>query len=217
MWAVMFTCFMFSLSLTTVANVLITQSLAPVFTALLAGLVLRRPVAGRTWLAIFVAAAGICLMYVFDVSSLEGRHALGVLVALGIPVAGAINWILLQRAGTSMDLTSSVLLGAVLSAALTLPMAWPLGVSLHDLGLLAVLGVFQLGIPCILVMRAAARLAAAKTSLLALLEVVFGIVLTWLFGGETPGWATVAGGLAVLAALVYNEVGQPRRPAAAQA
>jgi drug/metabolite transporter (DMT)-like permease len=203
MWAVMFTCFMFSLSLTTVANVLITQSLAPVFTALLAGLVLRRPVAGRTWLAIIVAAAGICLMYVFDLSS------------LGIPVAGAINWILLQRAGTSMDLTSSVLLGAVLSAALTLPMAWPLGVSLHDLGLLAVLGVFQLGIPCILVMRAAARLAAAKTSLLALLEVVFGIALTWLFGGETPSWATVAGGLAVLAALAYNEVGQSRRPAAA--
>jgi drug/metabolite transporter (DMT)-like permease len=114
-----------------------------------------------------------------------------------------------------MDLTSSVLLGAVLSAALTLPMAWPLGVSLHDLGLLAVLGVFQLGIPCILVMRAAARLAAAKTSLLALLEVVFGIALTWLFGGETPSWATVAGGLAVLAALAYNEVGQSRRPAAA--
>ncbi len=212
MWAVMFTCFMFSLSLTTVANVLITQSLAPVFTALLAGVVLRRPVAPRTWLAIFVAAAGICLMYVFDVSALDGRHALGVMVALGIPVAGAINWILLQRAGTSMDLTSAVLLGAVISAALTLPMAWPLGVGLHDLGLLAVLGVFQLGIPCILVMRAAARLPAAQISLLALLEVVFGIVLTWLFGSETPGWATVAGGLTVLAALVYDELGraQPR-------
>ena len=218
MWAVMFTCFMFSLSLTTVANVLITQSLAPVFTALLAGVVLRRPVAGRTWLAIAVAAAGICLMYVFDVSSLEGRHALGVMVALGIPVAGAINWILLQRAGTSMDLTSSVLLGAVISAALTLPMAWPLGVGAHDLALLAVLGVFQLGIPCILVMRAAAHLAAAQTSLLALLEVVFGIVLTWLFGNETPGWATVAGGLTVLGALVYNELGKtPARSVPARA
>jgi MFS family permease len=41
------------------------------------------------------------------------------------------------------------------------------------------------------------------------------IALTWLFGGETPSWATVAGGLAVLAALAYNEVGQSRRPAAA--
>ena len=208
MWSVMFTCFMFSLSLTTVANVLITQSLAPVFTALLASVALHRPVGGRTWLAIAVAAAGICLMYAFDVSALEGRHALGVLVALGIPVAGAINWILLQRTGTAVDLTSAVFLGGMISAALTLPMAWPLGVDAHDLGLLLVLGVFQLGIPCILVMRAAAHLAAAQTSLLALLEVVFGIVLAWLFGSETPGWATVAGGLAVLGALVYNEMGK---------
>lgn len=211
MWSVMFTCFMFALSLTTVANVLITQSLAPVFTAMLASVVLRRPVSPRTWTAITVAALGICLMYVFDVSSLEGRHALGVLVAAGIPVAGAINWIVLQRTGTAVDLTSAVLLGGLISAALTLPLAWPLGVDLHDLTLLAVLGVFQLGIPCILVMRAAAHLAAAQTSLLALLEVVFGIVLTWLFGGETPGWATVLGGLAVLAALVYNEIGRPMK------
>jgi drug/metabolite transporter (DMT)-like permease len=51
--------------------------------------------------------------------------------------------------------------------------------------------------------------------LLALLEVVFGIVLTWLFGGETPGWATLAGGMTVLAALVYNEVGRAQPPALA--
>lgn len=209
MWAVMFTCFMFSLSLTTVANVLITQSLAPVFTALLAGLVLRRPVAARTWVAIAGAAAGVCLMYAFDVSALDGRHALGVLVAMGIPIAGAINWNVLQRSGASIDLTSAVLVGGLLSAALTLPFAWPLGIDGHDLGLLAMLGVFQLGIPCILVMQAARHLAAAETALLALLEVVFGILLTWLFGGETPGWATVVGGATVLAALAYNELSKP--------
>jgi drug/metabolite transporter (DMT)-like permease len=67
-------------------------------------------------------------------------------------------------------------------------------------------------------MRAAAHLAAAQTSLLALLEVVFGIVLTWLFGSETPGWATIAGGLAVLGALAYNELAKtPAKPAHASA
>jgi drug/metabolite transporter (DMT)-like permease len=74
MWAVTFTCFMFALSLTRVANVLIMQSLAPVFTALLAGAVLRQPVGLRTWAAIVVAALGICSMYAFDVSGL-GRAA----------------------------------------------------------------------------------------------------------------------------------------------
>ena len=41
MWAVMFTCFMLALTLTSVANVLITMSLVPLFTALLARQVQR--------------------------------------------------------------------------------------------------------------------------------------------------------------------------------
>lgn len=209
MWAVMFTCFMVAMSMTRVANVLITQSLAPVFTALLAWIVLRKPVGVRTWGAILVATAGIVSMYVFDISGLEGRHARGVLVALGIPAAAAVNWVVLQRAGRHLDLTSAVLIGGVLSAFVALPLAWPLNTSIHDIALLALLGVVQLGIPCILVMRAARQLAAPELALLALLEVVFGILLAWWFGGERPGLITVAGGSAVLAALVFNELSKP--------
>lgn len=214
MWAVMFTCFMVALSLTRVANVLITQSLAPVFTALLAWGVLRRPVAPRTWGAIVVAGMGIVSMYALDVVGLEGRHTTGVLVALGIPVAAAINWVLLQRAGRHVDLTIAVLVGGVLSALVALPLAWPLRISTHDMAWLALLGVVQLGIPCILVMRIARHLAAPEMALLALLEVVFGILLTWAFGGESPGAATLIGGTVVLAALVYNELSKPSAPAA---
>ena len=47
MWSVMFTCFMLALTLTSVANVLITMSLAPLFTALLARFILGVPVARR--------------------------------------------------------------------------------------------------------------------------------------------------------------------------
>lgn len=213
MWAVMFTCFMVALSLTRVANVLITQSLAPVFTALLAWVVLRKPVSGRTWAAIAVAAAGIFSMYIFDVSGLEGRHVTGVLVALGIPAAGAVNWVILQRAGRHLDLTSAVLIGGVLSALATLPWAWPLATSTHDVAWLALLGVVQLGVPCILVMQAARQLAAPEVALLALLEVVFGILLAWWFGGERPGPATLLGGGAVMAALVFNELSKPAVPA----
>ena len=214
MWAVMFTCFMLALSLTRVANVLIVQSLAPVFTALLAWAVLRKAVGRRTWAAIAVAAAGIVTMYAFDVSGLSGRHIAGVLVALGIPVAAAINWVLLQRSGQHLDLTLAVLVGGVLSAIAMLPFAWPLQMSAHDFALLALLGVVQLGLPCILVMRVARHLTAPEMALLALLEVVFGILLAWAFGGERPGAATLLGGSAVLAALVFNELSRPAAPAA---
>lgn len=213
MWAVMFTCFMVALSLTRVANVLITQSLAPVFTALLAWIVLRKPVSGRAWAAIAVAAAGIFSMYIFDISGLEGRHVTGILVALGIPAAAAVNWVVLQRAGRHLDLTSAVLIGGVLSAVAALPWAWPLAASSHDLAWLALLGVVQLGVPCILVMQAARQLSAPEVALLALLEVVFGILLAWWFGGERPGPVTLLGGGAVLAALVFNELSKPAVPA----
>jgi drug/metabolite transporter (DMT)-like permease len=217
MWAVMFTCFMVALAMTRVANVLVTQSLTPVFTALLAFGVLRKPVGTRTWVAITVAAAGVASMYAFDVAGLDERQVRGVLVALGVPTAGAVNWILLQRAGRTVDLSGAVLVGSLLSALAVLPFAWPLTASAHDIGLLAFLGVVQLGVPCLLVVRVARSLSAPETSLLALLEVVFGILLTWAFGNEQPGLATLLGGSAVLAALVYNEWSRPARAKAESA
>jgi drug/metabolite transporter (DMT)-like permease len=212
MWAIMFTCFMVAMSLTRVANVLIVQSLSPVFTALLAAAVLRRPVSARTWAVIAVAATGIASMYIVDVAGLAGQHLLGVVVALGIPLAASVNWVNIQRVGHRLDLTGAVLLGGLLSAAITLPLAWPMRASTHDIALLALLGIVQLGIPCIVVVRAARLLAAHEAALLALLEVVFGILLVWWFAGERPGAATLIGGSMVLAALAYNELSRPATP-----
>jgi hypothetical protein len=80
----------------------------------------------------------------------------------------------------------AVLLGALLSAAVTLPLAWPLQASGHDIGLLALLGVVQLAIPCLLVVRLTRELPAPEIALLALLEVIFGVLLAWLGAGEVP-------------------------------
>ncbi|HVK31572.1 MAG TPA: EamA family transporter, partial [Burkholderiaceae bacterium] len=58
-WAVMFTAFMLALTLTSVANVLVTMALAPLFTALAARFALGHRLAARTWVAIVLAGAGI--------------------------------------------------------------------------------------------------------------------------------------------------------------
>jgi drug/metabolite transporter (DMT)-like permease len=204
-WAVMFSCFMISLSLTSVANVLITQSLGPVFTALLAWVALRKPVALRTWVAIFIAACGIAVMYAFDVAGLSGKHIIGVFVALGIPVFSAINLVVYQRGGKAVDFSAAVMVGGLISALIMLPLAWPLKTSWHDLAWLTLLGVVQLGIPCVLLVRAARHLSAPETALLALLEVIFGIVWAWFLVGERPGQTTLIGGAMVLGALALNE------------
>jgi drug/metabolite transporter (DMT)-like permease len=105
----------------------------------------------------------------------------------------------------------AVLIGALISALITLPLAWPLAASAHDIGWLALLGLVQLAIPCLLAVVAARSLSAPEASLLALLEVVFGVAWAWLGGGEAPSVAVLGGGALVLAALVLNELLALRR------
>ncbi len=99
----------------------------------------------------------------------------------------------------------AVLIGALLSSAFTLPLAYPFRASAHDIGLLAMLGVVQLAIPCLLLVRLSRVLSAPEIALLGLLEVVFGVAWAWLGAGEQPGTSTLTGGALVLGALIANE------------
>lgn len=204
-WSVMFTAFMVALTLTTVANVLVTMALGPLLTALVARIFIGYRIPGRTWAAIVVAGLGIAWMYGAQVS---GGQLAGTLVALCVPLAAAVNWTVTQRShakGHDVDLVPSVLVGAVISSAVTLPLALPFQATGSDIGLLALLGLVQLAIPCALSVVCARVLKAPEISLLALLEIVFGILLAWVGAGEAPGQAVLTGGALVIGALLVNE------------
>jgi drug/metabolite transporter (DMT)-like permease len=206
-WSVMFTAFMVALMMTTVANVLVTMAIAPLLTALVARFFLGHRLATRTWVAIGVAGVGIAWMYASEVSAGSAPHVLGTAVALAVPVAAAVNWTVIQhnRAAAGIDLLPAVLIGAVISAGLTLPLSLPFAASAHDLGWLALLGVLQLSIPCLMAVSVARHLSAPEASLLALLEVVFGVAWAWLGAGEAPAAHVLGGGALVLVALATNE------------
>ena len=228
-WGVMFTAFMVAITMTTVANVLVTMALAPLFTALLARLALGRRLEARTWAAVVGAGLGIAWMYGHELGRGSARDLLGTLVALGVPVAAASNWTLIQadasrvsRSGGDgrdgeMDLLAAVFLGALGSALVTLVPAWPFQATRVDLGLLAMLGVFQLAVPCLVAVVAARRLGGPEAALLSVLEIVFGVAWTWLGSSERPSAAVLGGGALVLGALVAHEVAalpsRSRRPA----
>ena len=211
MWALMFTAFLFALSLTTTANTLVVMSVSPLLTALFASIFLKDPVPLRTWLAAGAAAVGIAWMFG---SSLE-RHFLGMAIAFLIPVAAAINVVVLRASAAKLDLIPAVMLGGALSCLLALPFALPFSSTPKDLVLLAFLGFFQLGLPCMLLVIASRTLLAPEIALLGLLEVVLGPLWAWLGAGEVPPGSTVFGGLVVLAALAANEIpalaGRPAR------
>ena len=202
MWAVMFTAFIIALSLTTTANALVVMSIAPLLTVVCARMVLTDPIPLRTWLAALAAMAGIALMF----SSSMDKHALGMLVALAIPVASALNVVALRKHSAQVDLIPAVMLGGALSALVALPFALPISASARDLALLAFLGVFQLGLPCMFLVMASRALYAPEIALLGLLEVVLGPLWAWLGAGETPATSTLIGGAVVLSALAGNEI-----------
>lgn len=212
-WALMFTAFMVALAMVSVATVLVTMALGPLLTALFSRLFLHHRLPPRTWAAIALATLGIAWMFGQEAG---GAGLSGVLVALLVPLAAASNWTLLQSAthgdadpdapAPGQDMLPAVLIGALISALLTLPLARPFQASMHDLALLGFLGLCQLAIPCLLVVRLSRVLPAPQIALLGQLEVIFGVLWAWLGAGEVPSGATLAGGAIVLAALAGNEI-----------
>ncbi|QBM28249.1 DMT family transporter [Hydrogenophaga pseudoflava] len=215
-WSVMFTAFMLALTFTSVANVLVIMAAGPLFTAVIARVFIGQRLPGRTWAAIVTAGAGIVYMYgsqmwaaFTDPAANASGLVLGSLASLCVPVGGAINWTVVQRSqqhGESIDLVPSVLVGALISSVLTLPLAFPFLATGSDIAWLALLGLVQLAIPCALAVVCARSLKAPEVSLLALLEVIFGIVWAWLWANETPGSEVLLGGSVVIAALLLNEL-----------
>jgi len=203
MWAVMFTAFVVALSLTTTANTLVVMSISPLLTAFLTLLFLREKISVGTWIAASAAAIGIAWMFHDGV---QAGQAAGMLVALLVPFAAAANVVTLRASAARADLIPAVMLGGALSCLIALPFAYPFSGSSRDLLLLALLGIFQLGLPCMLLVIASRTLLAPEIALLGLLEVLLGPLWAWLGAGEVPGQATLVGGALVLLALVGNEI-----------
>ncbi|MDO9258567.1 MAG: DMT family transporter [Pseudomonadota bacterium] len=209
-WSIMFTAFMLALTMTSVANVLVTMAVGPFITALVARVFIGHRIPPRTWVAIAVAGVGIAWMHGSQVSlGASAGQLAGTLVALLVPMAAAVNWTVVQRSqahGEKIDLVPAVLVGAAISSLLTLPLAFPFVATAHDIGLLALLGLVQLAIPCVLSVVCARVLKAPEMALLALLEIIFGILLAWAGAGEVPAASVLTGGLLVIGALVANEL-----------
>ena len=214
MWAVMFTAFLLALMLTTTANTLVVMSIAPLITALLARAFLSDPIVLRTWIAVGAAAIGIAWMFAADLGAHSARDYLGMAIASLVPIASAINVITLRAGAASVDLRPAVMLGGAISCLVALPFALPLQATPRDVALLGFLGVFQLGVPCLMLVVASRVLLAPEIALLGLLEVLLGPIWAWLGAGETPTSGTPFGGAIVLGALALNEISGLRRGSA---
>ena len=71
------------------------------------------------------------------------------------------------------------------------------------------LGIFQIAVAYVFILRGIRRISALEVSLLVLLEPVFSPVWAWLLHGEQPAaMALVGGGIIIVATAVYTIVGE---------
>lgn len=192
--------FVLATKLTTAANAIFIQDMAPLWVLLLSPwLIHERPTRGEL-LAVPIYGLGLGLFFLDELSA---GQKLGNLVALVSGIAFAFSIVGLRRVRGAGN--SAIAWGNLLAAAVALPL-WTQGPSPRalDLALLLYLGVFQLGLAYVLFSRGLHGTPAVEASLLALLEPVLNPIWTFLLAGERPGPWAIAGGAIVLAATAWR-------------
>jgi drug/metabolite transporter (DMT)-like permease len=209
-FAIASTCFIMALHRTTVANVLIIQSLSPFMAGLLGWAWMGERVAARTWIAMGVAlvGSGIMVSRYFYTAAATGSIG-GDLLAFTVALAFAVATVLLRR-HRRVPMLPAAALAAALASLVAAAGARPGSADAGDLLLLALFGSGQLGLGMILFTTGARRIPVAEAALIAVLESVLGPVWVWLAIGENPGLPSLVGGAIVLAALAGHTLADLR-------
>ncbi|MBF0276200.1 MAG: DMT family transporter [SAR324 cluster bacterium] len=193
-----FTSYLFAIMMTTIANVVFILSAGPFFSALLGWIVLKEKVSKFTWTAIFVAVAGIGLMFLGD---LAPGQLTGNFIALSAAAFFAVMIVSMRKAGP-VDMMPATCLAGVIAALLAAHLAEGLTISKHDLVLSVLFGSLQIGVGFILITLGTRSVPAAEVPLLALTETVLAPIWVWMLFDETPTPLALTGGAIVLFAVL---------------
>lgn len=204
-----FVLFILAITEMPVANAYVLMSASPLVSALLGRWWLGERLSPTILAAILIALFGIGVMFADGMGPMS---LTGALCAAGVALAFGANVVLLRRK-SHVDMVPSAFLGGLFSAFATLPFAQVDAIPLGDLPWLAVLGFVQLGAGLILFVHGTRHLPSAEASLLTLAEAVMAPVWVWLAYAETPGPATLLGGLIVLGAVVLQTLAKKPAPA----
>ena len=202
-----FTCFVFAMVGTTIANAVFILSASPFATALLAWLVLKERVAPATWAAMGGALVGIGVMVAGGIAA---GTLFGNLMALAAMI-GFAGFAVTLRAGRNGDMLPAACLAGVFAALIGAVMAPGFSMSAHDVAICCAMGVFQIGAGMVVFTRGSQSVPAAELALLSLTEVVLAPLWVWIGVGEVPGATTLLGGAIVLAALAARALSGIRR------
>ena len=196
--------FIWAFLYTSVANVSVIYSLAPIIAGLTAWLWIGERLTPRLLLASGLSVVGVVIIVS---RSLGAGALLGDLLALWMATAMAL-WMVIYRRWPQTPSAGPTVLQSVL---LLLPcglLGAPMSVAASELALMAAFGlVFSFAAICLA--EGARRLPAGETALLSGLEIPLAAALAWIILAEAPSWATVIGGVLIVIAVIWLQWPQP--------
>lgn len=207
--------FVLSNKLTTSASTIFLQSTAPLHVLLLSPWLLGERVRRSDLVYMGVLALGLASFFVGldPVSATAPNPWLGnVLAALS-----GVTWALtlmglraLGRGGSDWG-PASAFWGNVIACLVCLPLALPVESSRPvDWLVIAYLGIFQIALAYLFLIRGLRHVTALETSLLLLLEPVLNPIWAWMAHAERPGAWSIAGGMLILVASLVRSVWDAR-------
>ncbi len=189
---------------TTAASAIFLQSTSPLFILLLAPLLLgehatRRDIGQMTIMAL---GFGLFFLGIDQPSATAPNPALGNVLAAICAVMWAFTvigyrWLAARGASVAAAAVSGNLTACIIALIMAQPLVAGRPV---DWAVVGFLGVCQLGIPYLFLARAVPQVRALEVGLFLLIEPVLNPIWAWLVHGETPGPATLAGGMLILGA-----------------
>lgn len=211
--AATFLCFVTANKMTTSANAILLQYTSPVFVLLFSAIFLKQKFR-FTDIATTACTMGGILIFFLD--SADGGKMIGNLlgVAAGLFIAAMLISVGSCRGAERM---SGILFGQLLTAVIGIPFCFftDFSLSLQSVGAIVILGVFQLGIPYILLALSSAHCPPLAMVVISALEPILNPVWVALFGGVIPGTRSLIGGAVVLISVTVQCLLQNRKPEAA--
>lgn len=202
------TFFVLAIGATTVSNTVAIVAAAPVAAALAARILIGEQTTSRVWWAIVGSVAGILIVVS---GSLSDGGVSGDVYAMIAVLAFAGN-VTLWRRHREISRLAVFALGGLFIALVSVVPADPLSVGWEALAILALMGVVTGPAGRVALASSTRHLPAAQVALFTPIETVAATIWAWLFLSESPPVATVAGGLIVIAAVVYGSLERSPTP-----
>ena len=203
-------CFALSVKHTYIANTLVIIASSPLLAAIGTRVFIGEAIAVQTWLAAIVVAFGVLIIFLLRAESAGEGVGIGDMLALGAAASLAGTSIILRK-NRKMAAGPGLMMGGFFAALICAPFADYATIGIADAGWLILNGALVVPLAFLLTAFAARRLPPPETTLLFLLETIFGSVLALLFLGELPPQTTIGAGVIILGAVIAHSSWALRR------